>query len=147
MNQENIDPIIYPIDVLADIPPEIATITLPAKTPKDVPFNAQQRVELHASDPDFGLSRIELQINYGNQRELVPVLCGKSCWKIRASTRQYPDPSREFNLKIGDTIELIGIATDNRRDDQPGTSPAILQPNVTRTDPIRLRVAAEQSTR
>ena len=144
VNQENIDPIIYPIDVLADIPPEIA-ITLPAKTPKDVPFNAQQRVELHASDPDFGLSRIELQINYGNQRELVPVLWENRAGKLGRQLVSIPIRPEEFNLKIGDTIELIGIATDNRRDDQPGTSPAILQPNVTRTDPIRLRVTAPSS--
>ena len=144
VNQENIDPIIYPIDVIADLPPEIA-ITLPAKTPKDVPFNAQQRVELHASDPDFGLSRIELQINYGNQRELVPVLWENRVGKLGRQLVSIPIRPEEFNLKIGDTVELIGIATDNRNDDQPGTSPASLQPNVTRTDPIRLRITAASS--
>ena len=139
-DQQNMNPIIYPIEIIPDLPPEI-NITLPSNTPKDLPINAQQLVQLHASDPDYGLSKIELEIHYGNSKTLTPVL-----WESKEGTRGHqvasiPIRPEELKLRIGDTIELIGIATDNRS----SSDQSPLKPNIVRTDPIELRIAAPGS--
>ena len=40
-------------------------IMMPRKSPKDLPIDAQQVIEIHASDPDFGLQQIALEIRSG----------------------------------------------------------------------------------
>ena len=69
----NPDPIIYPIDIIADLPPEVA-IMLPTRVPKDVPMGTQQIIEVHASDADFGLSEIRLQLKSGIRAIGEPIL-------------------------------------------------------------------------
>ena len=137
INQQNIDPIVYPIEIINDLPPEI-NITIPSQSPKDLPINAQQLVELHASDPDFGLSKIELEIRYGNNRKLVPVLWESIDGKLGRQVVSIPIRPEELKLRIGDTVELIGIASDNRS----GGEGDPLQANVVRTDSAVLKITS-----
>ena len=140
IEQENVEPIIYPIEIVQDLPPEI-NITLPSQSPKNLPYNAQQLVEIHASDPDFGLSRIELEIHYGSNRTLVPILWESSAGELGRQIGSIPIRPEELNLRIGDSIELVGIATDNRSDHHSD----LLKPNVVRTDAIQLHITSPSS--
>jgi hypothetical protein len=148
--QTNSDPIIYPIEVIRDLPPEI-TIVVPRRTPKQVPLDAQQLFEIHAADVDFGLAEIEIEIRRG-----IDVIARASLWKNEAGKKgnQIAEyrfrPSRMIlansgrrgarssRLMVGDEVEVVAIATDNRRD---ANNPSI-QPGVTRTDPVRLQIVA-----
>ena len=139
-DQQNLEPIVYPIEIIPDLPPEI-NITLPSNTPKDLPINAQQLVELHASDPDFGLHKIELEIQYGNNKTLVPVLWESVDGEMGRQVATIPIRPEELSLRIGENVELVGIATDNRSSgDQTD-----LQPNIVRTDPVQLRISSPTS--
>ena len=58
--QGNSEPIIYPIRVVSDLPPEVA-ITMPFQSPKEVPIDAQQVIEVHCLwIPDYGLKQVHL---------------------------------------------------------------------------------------
>ncbi len=140
IEQENVKPIVYPIEIVPDLPPEI-NITVPSQTPKDLPYNAQQLVEIHASDPDFGLSRIELEVRYGSNRKLVPTLWENVAGELGRQIGSILIRPEEFDLQIGDSIELVGIATDNRSD----LDSDLFKPNIVRTDAIQLRITSPSS--
>lgn len=72
--QSNPDPIVYPVRVIADLPPEVS-IVMPRKTPKQVPLDLQQVIEVHAMDPDFGLKQVTLKIQRG-----IDVIAQPSLW-------------------------------------------------------------------
>ncbi|EGF26007.1 hypothetical protein [Rhodopirellula baltica] len=148
--QTNSDPIVYPIEVIRDLPPEI-TIVVPRRSPKPVPMDAQQLFEIHAADVDFGLSEIEIEIRRG-----IDLIARASLWKSEsgekgnqiAEYRFRPSRmilanagrrgSRASRLMVGDEVEVVAVATDNRRD---ASNPNI-QPGVTRTAPVRLQIVA-----
>ncbi|MCC9654817.1 circumsporozoite protein- membrane associated protein [Rhodopirellula halodulae] len=148
--QTNSEPIVYPIEVIRDLPPEI-TIVVPRKSPKPVPMDAQQLFEIHATDVDYGLSEIEVEIRRG-----IDLIARATLWKNAegakgnqiAEYRFRPSrmiiagagrrSGRSSRLMVGDEVEVVAIATDNRRDpDNPG-----IEPGVTRTEPVRLQIVA-----
>ncbi|MGB7326551.1 MAG: circumsporozoite protein- membrane associated protein [Rubripirellula sp.] len=145
-DQTNPDPIVYPIRVIADLAPEVA-IVMPINSPKNVPINAQQIIEVHAADPDFGLHEIRLEIRSGIDMIAQPVIWSPNTNnRNRASGNQVAEyrfrPGDQLRgglgLRIGDTVEVIAVATDNRMVEGDKT----IEPNVTRTDPITLRIVA-----
>lgn len=144
-DQANADPIIYPIRVIADLPPDVA-IMMPVTTPKDVPLNAQQMIEVHAADSDFGLSEIRLEVRRGIDMVDQPVIWKPSGGKTNVTGNQVaeyrfrPGPKDRggLNLQIGDTVQVVAVATDNRT--IPGDKTA--EPNIVRTDPITLKIVA-----
>ncbi len=144
-DQANSDPIVYPIRVIADLPPDVA-IMMPVTTPKDVPINAQQMIEVHASDPDFGLSEIRLEVRRGIELVDEPVLwrpadgASNVIGNRVAEYRFRPGPNDRggLNLQIGDTVQVVAVAVDNRSIAGDQTA----EPNVVRTDPIKLKIVA-----
>ncbi|QDT07698.1 hypothetical protein K227x_61260 [Rubripirellula lacrimiformis] len=155
-DQTNPDPIIYPIRVLADLPPDVA-IVMPVQSPKDVPINAQQMIEVHAADPDYGLQEIRLEVRSGLDLIDTPVLwragqddanrAGQSgAANVRVQGNQVCEyrlrPGGQvrdgLGLRIGDTVQVIAVAIDNRVLDSDPT----VEPNQTRTDPILLKIVA-----
>lgn len=138
--QSNPDPIIYPIRVVADLPPEVA-IMMPVKSPKNVPINAQQIVEVHASDPDFGLQQIRLQVRAGIDVIDEPILWSDEHGAKGNQVTEYRFRPTEHGLRVGDLVRIVAVATDNRRiENDPG-----IEPNVVRTDPIELKIVAGES--
>lgn len=137
--QQNSEPIIYPIRVVTDLPPEVA-IMLPVVSPKDLPIDLQQSIEVHASDPDFGLSRVALEIRSGIDLIAEPVLWSEAETTSGKGNRvsEYGFRPAELGLRIGDTVQIVAVATDNRSiPNVPG-----MEPNVSKTDPIELRIVA-----
>ncbi len=135
--QRNPDPIIYPIQVITDLPPEVA-IMMPRKSPKDLPIDAQQVIEIHASDPDFGLQQIALEIRSGIDLIDQPVLWADKQGATGNQVAEYRLRPREHGLRIGDTVQVIAVATDNRRLEH---DPSV-EPNTSRTDAIEFKIVA-----
>jgi hypothetical protein len=138
---QNPDPIIYPIDIIADLPPEVA-IMLPTRVPKDVPIGTQQIIEVHASDADFGLSEIRLQITSGIRNVGEPVL-----WKDPAGQRgnqvaEFRFRPNELGLSVGDVVRVTAVAIDNKSSEANKK----LLGNQSKTDPIELRIVASDQT-
>ncbi|TWU57073.1 hypothetical protein Poly51_29940 [Rubripirellula tenax] len=146
--QSNPDPIIYPIRVIADLPPEVA-IVMPVSTPKNVPINAQQIIEVHAADPDFALQDIRLEVRSGIDMIDQPVLWRISVDETGGSGNKIAEyrfrPGHKaidgLGLSVGDTVEVVAIATDSRVIEGDAT----VEPNVTRTDPITLKIVASDA--
>lgn len=134
-DQTNQDPIVYPIEVIEDLPPEVS-IVLPRQTPKDVPVIDQQIIEVHAIDPDFGLSRVELQIRRGLDSVAQPVL-----WSNRRGAKGnqvsiYRFRPSDLQLRVGDIVKIRAVATDNRA----ASSDPSIEPNQIISDAIELRI-------
>ncbi len=152
--QTNSDPIVYPIEIVEDLPPEIS-IVVPQQSPVDVALNGFQNFEIHAADVDYGLAEIELEVRRG-----IDLIARSSLWKQPAGklgnqvVEYLFQPSRIIiaaggrsrrggGLNVGDEVEVVAIATDNRFDPNDESIVA----GVTKTHPIRLRItaAAEQT--
>ena len=136
-DQGNPDPIIYPIRVVPDLPPEVA-ITVPASSPKEVPIDAQQIIEVHASDPDYGLKSISLEIRAGIDLVDEPVLWSSEAGEKGHRVAEFRLRPTALQLRIGDTVQVVAIATDNRSSDLYPN----VEANVVRTDPVTLRITA-----
>ncbi|MDA8744685.1 hypothetical protein N9N28_08640 [Rubripirellula amarantea] len=134
-DSSNPEPIIYPIDIIADLAPEIA-IMLPTRSSQDVPLGAQQMIEVHASDADFGLTEIRLQMRSGIQVIDEPVLWAHEKGKVGNQVAEYRFRPAEMGLMVGDVVRIAAIATDNRRI-------ANGDANTATTDPIELRIVAD----
>jgi hypothetical protein len=135
--RENPDPIVYPIRVIADLPPEVA-IVVPKKSPVEVPVTAQQMIEVHAMDADFQLDRVTLEIERGIDTLDTPLIWvnrdGQSGRGNQVSEFRFrPD---DYQLRVGDVVRIKAIAVDNRQipDD------AAVKPNRRETDPVELRI-------
>ena len=137
--QTNPDPIVYPIRVIADLPPEVS-IVMPRKTPKNLPLGGQQIIEVHAMDPDFGLKQVALKVRRG-----IDVIAEPSLWSDPAGAKgnrvtEYRFRPTEHGLRVGDVVKIEAVAIDNR--DVPD-DPSI-EPNVTVTDAIELRIVENE---
>ncbi|MGI9472407.1 MAG: circumsporozoite protein- membrane associated protein, partial [Rubripirellula sp.] len=135
--QSNPEPIIYPIRVVSDLAPEVS-ITMPFRSPKDVPVDSQQIIEVHASDPDYGLRQIRLEIRAGIDLIAEPVLWSHPNGERGNQVAEYRFRPSEHDLQIGATVQIVAIASDNRSSE----SSATVEPNVTSTDPVELKITA-----
>jgi hypothetical protein len=137
--QTNPDPIVYPIRVIADLPPEVS-IVMPRKTPKNLPLGGQQIIEVHAMDPDFGLKQVALKIRRG-----IDVIAEPSLWSDPAGAKgnrvtEYRFRPTEHGLRVGDVVKIEAVAIDNRLvPDDPS-----IEPNVSVTDAIELRIVENE---
>ncbi|MEM9586458.1 MAG: circumsporozoite protein- membrane associated protein, partial [Planctomycetota bacterium] len=128
--QTNPEPIVYPIEVIEDLPPDVA-IVVPQQTPREVPLNMQQRIEVHASDPDYGLTLVELRIDRGLESLRSPTLWEDAKGQLGNQVAEYRFLPAELGLRVGDVVEIRAIATDNRRADILSR----LEPQYSVTDP------------
>ncbi|MGB0758729.1 MAG: hypothetical protein ACPGPS_04320, partial [Rubripirellula sp.] len=135
--QGNSEPIVYPIRIVPDLPPEVS-ITMPFQSPKEVPIDAQQVIEIHASDPDYGLKHVGLEIRSSVNLIAEPVLWSHLSGKRGNQVSEYRFRPAEHNLPIGSTVQIVAVATDNRSSD----ATVKLEPNVTRSDPIEIKITA-----
>ena len=141
----NPDPIIYPIDIIADLPPEIA-IMLPTRSPQDVPLTAQQMIEVHASDADFGLTEMKLEIKSGIQTLGEPVLWSHDTGKVGNQVAEYRLRPAEMGLEVGNVVRVTAFAKDNRQlANAQVASSSKTTANITVTDTIEIRIVADSA--
>ncbi|MEM8667168.1 MAG: circumsporozoite protein- membrane associated protein, partial [Planctomycetota bacterium] len=135
--QTNPDPIVYPIRVIADLPPEVS-ITLPFESPTDVEISAQQIIEVHGSDPDFGLKTIGLELRSGIDTIATPILWEHETGGKGNQVVEFAFRPTQYKLRIGDEVQVVAVAIDNRvLENDPS-----VEPNITRTDPVVLKIVA-----
>ncbi|MEM9643819.1 MAG: hypothetical protein AAF989_02400 [Planctomycetota bacterium] len=152
--QTNPDPIIHPIEVLKDLPPDVA-IVVPQQTPKEVPIDAEQVVEVHATDPDFGLHQVRLEISRRSQvfENVVLIQAGPAASDAAGAIDPafgvsgnqigaYGFRPRRLGLRVGDVVEVVAVAIDNRFDREDST----LRPNVTKSDSVVFQVVDDAPT-
>ena len=137
--QTNPDPIIYPIRVIPDLPPEVS-IVMPRQSPKEIPIDAQQVIEVHAVDADFGLKHVGLEIRSGIDLIAEPTLWSEQVGASGNRVSEYRFRPAQHDLDVGDKVEIVAVATDNR---YVASDPSI-EPNRARTDPIELRIVASE---
>ncbi|EMI20903.1 circumsporozoite protein- membrane associated protein [Rhodopirellula maiorica SM1] len=139
IGQTNPTPIVYPIRVNADLSPEV-TIVMPQQSPKNIPIDAQQMIEIHAADADFGLQQIEIEIRRGIEVLERATLWSDELGKKGNQIAEYRFRPHEHFLRVGDRVQVTAIATDNRHDE----SDPLVEPNVTKTDPVELRITMSE---
>ena len=137
--QSNPDPIVYPIRVIPDLPPEVS-IVMPRKSPKSMGVDLQQLIEVHAMDPDFGLKKVELEIRRGIDVVDQPILWADPNGKKGNHVTEYRFRPSEHGLRVGDTVRIKAIATDNRLDPDDES----IRPNVKETDAVEIRIVDDQ---
>ncbi len=140
--QTSPDPIVYPIRVVEDLPPEV-TIVIPQTTPKDVPIDAQQAIEVHAIDPDYGLATIELELRRGIDVLANPVLWRSELGASGNQVAEYRFRPTDHSLRVGDVISITALASDNRVLE---SDPSV-EPNYSQTDAIQLRITMGEAPR
>ncbi len=137
-DNSNPDPIVYPVRIIPDLAPEVR-FGLPREPVQDVPINGQQRLEVSGLDPDYGLRKIELSLRRGADPVVVETLWSSAVGVRGNQYAEYRFRPAELGYRVGDKILVTARASDNREDvaGQP-------QPNRTETQPIELRIVAEQ---
>ena len=141
LNESNGDPVLYKIKVFGDLHPEVM-LQSDLNQVVDVPVNGSKTIEMRAFDPDFGLTALtatgRLPKSGTSDEKLVfsvPVFESAS-GTAGQITKVFTFTPSEFDLKAGDAIQFVAIATDNRckvGEDTP-------EPNEGRSKPITLRV-------
>ncbi|MCC9600626.1 hypothetical protein LOC67_08635 [Stieleria sp. JC731] len=139
-DQANPDPIIYPIKIVPDLPPDV-TIVVPRKSPKEVPVNGQQTIEVHAMDPDYELAQVQLKVTRGLDTLAEPII-----WKRETNGKGNQVAVFRFRpfihrLGPGDKVKVTATAIDNRN---IPNDPRI-KPNSVTTDPVELRIVETES--
>ena len=101
----NADPIIYPIRVQPDLAPEVR-IAVPSQWPKEVPLGSQQLIEVRGLDPDFGLTRIRLQIRRGTLEVATPTLFESTAGVSGNQVALYRFRPDSLGLHPGDVVTV-----------------------------------------
>ncbi len=133
-------PITHALSVLADVPPEV-TLVGPESRLLRVRANARINLEVRASDPDFGLSRLSLKPS----RNGVPAPDITLLQTDAARGRQvktYAIDLSQSRATVGEKFEVVAVAEDNRHD--PVSQQ--LAPNVTRSQPLVLQIVGPDET-
>lgn len=136
----NIYPVSRPLKVSADLPPEIELVGPEDRVVKVAP-TSRLTLEIRASDPDYGLTKVVLDLRQNQIPSTTRVLLeGADEGKDPTLARVFPVPFNLAALKAspGDRIEITATAFDNRHD--PNSK--ALSPNQTKSIPLILEVVA-----
>ncbi|MBA2115814.1 hypothetical protein [Bremerella alba] len=134
----NPHPVLYHIDVVRDLPPEIEYLE-PTASEVELPANRSLDVRLRAIDPDFGIRQLRVTgtISQAGGPRLektidASILDQPKSGQVIESWKLVP---KEHKLEVGDIVKLIGVAEDTRTD-----FTGKLKPNIARTNPRTIRI-------
>lgn len=134
---QNERPNVYPVRVIADLSPEVEIIQ-PNQPELIVPANQPFRVDIRASDPDYRISSVALQIDHQGttilDRNLIADLSDQNATGVVRASLQLT--AAELGLKPGDTAIMYATAADNR----VSPSSKLPDPNISRTENYTLVV-------
>ena len=142
LKEANHDPVIYQIKIIPDLPPEIE-FTGNSNSAVDVPVDQGILLEMTARDPDYGLTAIEVQ---GSTENRLSPQKPKQLFKEtlfeaeeenpRTKNAQYTFLPQQHQLKVGDEIDIVALASDNYHNPISHN----LQPQRASSQPIRIRI-------
>gem|GEM_PF-1343061 len=136
---ENLEPIVYPVRIVADLEPEV-TITEPQKQLTEVPVNGALKIEIQALDPDYGLKTIELKISRGVDTLKTEILWSSVDGERGNQSCIWIMQPKLLGLSIGQTVQVVAIASDNRHNEN-----GQLASNLVTSDPISIKVAQPEA--
>ncbi len=130
-------PNVYPIQVIADLGPEIEIVT-PKDKEMTLPVNQPLAVEVRAADLDFEISSVDLQLDHQGTKLLdrkLPMDIRGNVGDNDVNDKQHvtarmvikPD---DLNLEPGDRVIMSASAADNR----VSTNNSMPDPNIAYTD-------------
>jgi hypothetical protein len=138
--QSNSAPTIHRLDVISDLPPEIDVLN-PAERRVKLPLDGTLQLEFRARDPDFGLCRLDLEMEV-NRRALSPVNLFKEARGVQGPINQrYSLRPKQLGLAVGDELIFVGVAADNRHDNS-----GQLAANVQRSDRYSVTITEPEHT-
>lgn len=126
--QKSEQPIRYQIDVLRDLPPEVQ-ILAPTERRIEIPENGSRTIEVRATDPDFGLTRLALRGEVRGKPLLEQELLKAEGPPPPQATAKFVFVPAQHGLKAGDEMLYQALAADNRTNPTSGSA----DPNVTTT--------------
>jgi collagen type III alpha len=134
----NNHPVVQPLNVSRDVPPEVVLVGPQSRVVRAGP-NSRLTLEVRASDVDFGLHEIRLELSPSQQPLLSKVLFEVSDPEetpVLSHVASVPLNLAAMKLKPGDRVEVVAIAMDTRHD--PITNR--LSPNQVKSTPLILEI-------
>jgi len=135
LGESNLNPVIYPIKVLGDIPPE-AIWRIDSRKPIQLPVNQTLELPLRATDPDFGLHKVAIEGKVGQRLRIEETLLESAEPVVGPQEQTWQLKPQDWQLKAGERLELSMIAIDHRT--KPGTDEP--QPNVGKSLPLVIEI-------
>jgi collagen type III alpha len=135
LGESNLNPVIYPIKVLGDLPPE-AIWRIDSRKPIQLPVNQTLELPLRATDPDFGLHKVAIEGKVGQRLRIEQTLLESAEPLVGPQEKTWQLNPGDWQLKAGERLELSMIATDHRT--KPGTEEP--QPNVGQSLPLVIEI-------
>ncbi|MEX0794737.1 MAG: hypothetical protein WD045_16485 [Pirellulaceae bacterium] len=128
----NPHPVLYDIDVIRDLPPEIE-ITAPTADRVEVPANQTLPITFRAIDPDYSVSRIIVR----GKRDGTTLFEQKLLDESRSGQviQRWTFSPRDLELKPGQVIHLQGEVQDDKADHRGQR-----QPNITTSEVLEIRI-------
>lgn len=127
-DDRNRQPNVYPIHVIPDLAPEIE-FRNPVQPDVTVPVNGSLAVDILASDLDFEIKSVNLNIDHQGNVLLAQNLALSSDDGNRRVTAGYTLRPGDLGLQVGDRVVLVATAADNRISHASGQP----DPNISRT--------------
>ena len=133
----NDDPIEYRARILADVGPEV-TVPGPEDRLLRMLADSQANIEVRAIDPDFGLSRVSLEVKRNNMplKELVLL---ESDGAVGRQVKKWRFKAADYHAKVGDRYTFVATAEDNHHDfaGQPA-------PHRAQSTPLTIEIVAPE---
>ena len=133
--EPNRETIRHRIDVLSDIAPEIEML-VPTSRTIELPEDGEQKIEVRALDPDYGLRRVRLRAAAGSESILSQDLVDDAQGRTGQVVSSYQFIPRKLGLRSGDQVTLWALAEDNRADPETGEP----RPNTRPTPRYRIHI-------
>jgi hypothetical protein len=103
--QRSRQPILHKIDVIRDLAPEVQVLQ-PERLRVEVPADGEQKIEVRAVDPDFGLSRLRIEGTVGGRPAVSIDLLQAESGQPPQTTVPFLLRSHEHKLKAGDELRM-----------------------------------------
>ena len=136
LGESNAEPVIYPIKVIPDMAPEVQ-LANDLKDTIELPINQTLKLEVRASDPDFGLVSLAISGTSANQTILQKEFFYNVAGLNGQQTEVYSLDPQVLQLRVGTQMEMVATATDNRcamGSNEP-------QPNIRLSRSIRVTIS------
>jgi hypothetical protein len=115
----NARPITHKISVLADVPPEVDLLGPDSRVLRVRP-KAHVNLEVRASDPDFGLTKLTLNASRDGVDAPPIVLFENAEGALGRQVKTYRIDLAKWKAAVGQRFELRAHAMDNRHDPESG---------------------------
>jgi collagen type III alpha len=145
LGDSNIHPVIVPMTVYTDVPPEITLVGPEDRTVRVGP-SSRLTLEVRANDVDFGLSKVHLEFRVGVGPSSTKILLENAHLQeqpVLSKILSFPLDVSSLKSRVGDRIRVVATAFDNRHDPITGE----FSPNQRQSQPLILEVVPPAESR